>query len=227
MSNTKKVSTKQGRKPIPADIRFDALVTKSTEMNGCWIFGDPNGASKYAKFFPDQQNSILAHHFAWERANGRKVPRNRVLAHKCDQPRCTRPSHLFVCTQKENIADMFRKGRDKKYADRKKPVRLTPTQKADILKRIEEGASINSVATAYGRTCSHISGLVQTARKKPVMQMMKLVKSKIDSGLLSIPSLLHIPDMPSIDPWDTFEPCKAEWQSFAHEYQRFGIGKVA
>ena len=43
-----------------------------------------------------------------------EIPEGMVVAHKCDTPACINPDHLFICTQKENIADMVRKGRGAK-----------------------------------------------------------------------------------------------------------------
>lgn len=39
------------------------------------------------------------------------IPKGMVVAHKCDTPACYNPAHLFVCTQRENLADMKAKGR--------------------------------------------------------------------------------------------------------------------
>ena len=43
-----------------------------------------------------------------------EIPKGMVVAHKCDNPRCYNPDHLFVCTQAENLQDMKAKGRSAK-----------------------------------------------------------------------------------------------------------------
>lgn len=52
-----------------------------------------------------------AHRIAWEIANGRPVPEGRMVCHRCDNPSCIEPAHLFLGTHKENMADMKSKGR--------------------------------------------------------------------------------------------------------------------
>lgn len=42
------------------------------------------------------------------------IPAGFVVAHRCDVRCCWRPSHLFACSQAENVADMVRKGRSAK-----------------------------------------------------------------------------------------------------------------
>jgi len=54
---------------------------------------------------------VRAHVFAWEQANGRKVPAGMVVMHSCDNPPCVNPAHLSIGTQRDNILDSIHKGR--------------------------------------------------------------------------------------------------------------------
>ncbi len=50
------------------------------------------------------------HRVAWEYLFG-KIPDGLYVLHKCDNPKCYNPHHLFLGTQKDNIKDMMVKGR--------------------------------------------------------------------------------------------------------------------
>jgi hypothetical protein len=52
-----------------------------------------------------------ATHVAWELTYGRPFPEGMLACHHCDNPRCVRPSHLFVGTARDNTHDALRKGR--------------------------------------------------------------------------------------------------------------------
>lgn len=51
-----------------------------------------------------------AHRVAWVLLRGR-IPAGMVLCHTCDNPLCVNPEHLWIGTQKDNLADMTCKGR--------------------------------------------------------------------------------------------------------------------
>lgn len=52
----------------------------------------------------------LAHRASWVDANG-PIPDGMFVCHHCDNPKCVRPSHLFLGTPHDNALDKVVKGR--------------------------------------------------------------------------------------------------------------------
>lgn len=53
----------------------------------------------------------LAHRVAYQLKHGVRIPNTIHVLHKCDNPKCCRPSHLFTGTHSDNMRDMWAKGR--------------------------------------------------------------------------------------------------------------------
>jgi hypothetical protein len=70
---------------------------------GCWLWSG-GGVRPYGLI------STGTHRLAWELANG-PIPDGMQVLHRCDEPRCCNPDHLFLGTQSDNMADKVRKGR--------------------------------------------------------------------------------------------------------------------
>jgi hypothetical protein len=86
--------------------RFGAYVKRGP---GCWEWTSAKNAFGYGVLRVGDGNT-LAHRLAWTFARG-KIPAGQYVLHRCDNPGCVRPSHLFLGTLADNNADMDAKGR--------------------------------------------------------------------------------------------------------------------
>lgn len=91
---------------LPPEERFWLRVRKT---RGCWRWLGTSVGTGYGAIHVNGKN-ILTHRYSWELANG-PVPKGLYVLHKCDNPSCVRPNHLFLGTYKDNFEDMRRKGR--------------------------------------------------------------------------------------------------------------------
>lgn len=93
---------------LPDNERFWRLVRKADDPNGCWTLAGQDG---YGRFWSNEERRLVpATHVAWASENGPVPPGMHVL-HRCDNPPCVRPSHLFLGTRSDNMQDMHAKSR--------------------------------------------------------------------------------------------------------------------
>ncbi len=90
---------------VPLPIRFWAKVKKTKT---CWIWcGSCNRGRGQINI---DGKPKFASRVSWEMHNG-PIPLGIKVLHKCDNPLCIRPSHLFLGTQTDNMRDCINKGR--------------------------------------------------------------------------------------------------------------------
>lgn len=94
------------RKPIKE--RFEERYIPVPE-SGCWIWTGHIRTNGYGAM-SIKSKLQYAHRISWELHNG-PIPEGLFVLHKCDNPPCVNPDHLFIGTQKDNLQDAFKKGR--------------------------------------------------------------------------------------------------------------------
>lgn len=81
------------------------------------------------------------------------IPDGMLVLHRCDNPPCCNPRHLFLGTHKDNTQDMIQKGRSRFYDPTGKPSRnraLSPDQVREIRSRSAAGERQRALAAAFG-----------------------------------------------------------------------------
>lgn len=93
-----------------AMLTYEAHVVK---QEGCWGWKGsktPGGYGKVSVRIDKKPITISAHRLSYLAHKG-DVPFGKLVLHKCDNPICTNPEHLFIGTHLENMQDKCTKGR--------------------------------------------------------------------------------------------------------------------
>lgn len=75
----------------------------------CWEYIGPITSGGYGKI-TNKGKGFPAHRFSWMIRYG-KIPNGLCVLHKCDNPPCVNPKHLFLGTYKDNAQDKIKKHR--------------------------------------------------------------------------------------------------------------------
>lgn len=99
---------------------------------------------------------MIASRVSWELENAEEVPNGMYVLHKCDNPKCVRPDHLFIGSIRDNAMDMMRKGRKKTILSK---------EKAGAIRNLAaQGMRNSELAAMFGISRASISLIVHGKR---------------------------------------------------------------
>lgn len=139
---------------------------KKASADACWPWvGLFRRTRKEAYGTAARENGqyVRAHRRAFELANGAPPPDDLLVLHRCDNPPCCNPAHLFLGTAKDNTRDMMRKGRNRynpRRGEASWSARLTEADVVAIRKARAAGTANEELAAVYGvakRTISSVA----------------------------------------------------------------------
>jgi len=116
------------------------------ETSGCWIWTGAKLPSGYGQIkIPGARKQVYAHRLAWMLHRG-EVPQKMRVLHKCDNPTCVNPEHLFLGSSRDNMQDMKRKGRHL-YGERNVEAKLK-TEQVERIKTLLAGSEFTQLELA-------------------------------------------------------------------------------
>lgn len=154
------------------EARFWAKVDKSSGEDGCWLWtaarSNRTGPSGYGSFRMSGKH-WLAHRLAWAMDRGRD-PGKLLVCHRCDNPPCCNPRHLFAGTHTDNARDSVAKDRHARGGrnGHAKLTRSAVLQLRRVLPRLPRGATDTNLASGVMRDLMRGYGVDQSVISRVV-----------------------------------------------------------
>lgn len=92
------------------DAKARFLTFVEVKESGCWEWSGWRDAEGYGRFWLNGRNVQCAQ-VSLALFSGETFDHGQQALHRCDNPPCVNPDHLFKGTQKQNIQDAITKGR--------------------------------------------------------------------------------------------------------------------
>lgn len=110
----------------------------------CWEWIGTRSEWGYGQFWIGNGTRTAAPRWAYEHWVG-PIGAGLLVCHKCDNPGCVRPEHLFLGTNKENSEDCIAKGRA-----RGKRNWVSDSDKEEIVRMVAQGIPQRRIAERRG-----------------------------------------------------------------------------
>ncbi len=155
----------------PGTALADRLMFHAEKTTTCWWWRGSKTEGGYGRLIVDGTIK-LAHRISYEVFNG-EIAKGLHVLHKCDNPSCINPIHLFTGTHADNMADRARKGRNAVQATGKgsKKSSLKESDITAIVHLSNNGVSQEKLSKLYmvtrptisailnGKTWCHVTGI--------------------------------------------------------------------
>ena len=159
------IATNGNKKPTLEE----RIMSKTIKLkNGCWLWtgakSGGNGTEKYKYGYINVSGKIKrVHRVLYEITNNIVLDKKHLL-HRCDNPACVNPEHMFVGNHQDNMNDMISKKRDYHPKGELNHSKLTEKQVLKIRAMAKNGDSSTLLSIQFGVHVSTIRGIV--TRKK-------------------------------------------------------------
>ena len=132
---------------------------------GCWEWQASKHPKGYASFSLD--GKVTGAHRASFKLYVGEVQKGMCVCHRCDNPGCVNPSHLYLGTNAENTHDRDNKGRGS-YGEGRPNAKLTEQKVNEIKGKWLAGNTMASIGREYGVSRQTISTIIHLKKWKRV-----------------------------------------------------------
>lgn len=145
---------KRGEPTLPIRERLYSRVSINP-ITGCWEWNGSKSEKGYGRTIvgsrKDRSRKTISTHRLSYILNFGEIPEGMEVCHKCDNPCCVNPDHLFVGTHRDNMDDRERKGRNKPQKGEKNGrAKLTEVDIMAIKEKRKIGVPYYKIAEEYG-----------------------------------------------------------------------------
>lgn len=140
----------------PVSVRFWEKVDQSGGPAACWTWKARTNRGGYG-YFRVGSKALTAHRVSYEMAYG-LIPQGMLVCHRCDNPPCVNPAHLWLGTEQDNTQDSVQKGRRaRQYGAANGFSRFSEADISEIRRAAASGALQKDIAHRFGVDRSTIS----------------------------------------------------------------------
>lgn len=148
----------RGKLVKPLLERFNAKVVRGPD---CWLWAGCKHKFGYGKLLGPSKRVDFAHRISWMLFRG-PINDGLYVLHKCDNPPCVNPDHLFLGTHDDNSKDMVAKGRSGRGRSR----RLSTDDVWSIRSLFASGAETRqSLSERFGMSRGYVSDIIAMRRR--------------------------------------------------------------
>ena len=148
---------------VPDQAEIERFWAKVAKGPACWTWLARSRDKDGYGLHKSRGKQWRAHRFAWAATHGEEAGAS-LVCHRCDNPSCVNPSHLFLGTARDNFHDCLAKGRYSPKGTGNAAAKLTAGDAAKIRSLYASGGrSQQGIGQIFGVTQSTVSAVIRGA----------------------------------------------------------------
>lgn len=137
----------------------------SLKTSGCIEWTGTLSDKGYGRVFLSGK-PLAAHRLSYMFANSIKLESSNLVCHKCDNPKCINPEHLWLGTHKENMLDAHQKRRVRVFGKKLPLNQLDWNKVGEIRSAYESGQSCKEISVNMNFSLGAVNHVVKNRQWK-------------------------------------------------------------